>query len=156
MPTDTPQGRFEALQLVLPPPPQPAGLYKPCLLVDRLAYLSGHLPVLPDGSLLQGKVGGDLDADAGKDAARQVGLTMLATLMASFGSLDRIGRVVKLLGLVNCTSDFTKHPHVLNGCSEVFAAIWGPDRGVGARSAVGAASLPAGVPVEIEAIFEVA
>ena len=87
---------------------------------------------------------------------RSVGLTMLATLMASFGSLDRIGRVVKLLGVVNSTPDFTKHPHVINGCSEIFAAIWGPDLGVGARSAIGAASLPLGVAVEIEAILEVA
>jgi enamine deaminase RidA (YjgF/YER057c/UK114 family) len=156
MTAETPQARFASLQLTLPPPPQAAGLYKPCLVVGGLAYLSGHLPAVPGGGFILGKVGADLDADAGKQAARQVGLTMLATLVASFGSLDRIARVVKLLGLVNCTADFTKHPHVINGCSELFAAIWGPDLGVGARSAVGAASLPLGVAVEIEAVFEVA
>lgn len=154
--SESPQARLATLGLVLPPPPKPAGVYKPCLIVDRLVYVSGHGPLLPDGSLIQGRVGRDHDADGGKAAARQVGLTILATLVASLGSLDRITRVVKVLGMVNATADFTRHPHVINGCSELFAEIWGPDRGVGVRSAVGMGSLPNDITVEIEAIFELA
>jgi len=152
----TPQQRLESLNLALPPAPKAAGLYKPALVVDRLVYLSGHLPLLADGSLVKGCVGRDLDADAGKQAARLVGLAMLSTLVAALGSLDRVRRLVKLLGTVNCTPDFEKHPHVINGASELFAEVWGPDHGVGARSAVGMSSLPMGVPVEIEAVFELA
>lgn len=150
----SPHARFTALGLTLPAMPKPAGLYKPCLIVGQHAYLSGHLPMNADGTLMKGCVGRDLDADGGKAAARQVGLTILATLIGSFGSLDKISRVVKVFGMVQCTSDFEKHPHVINGCSELFADIWGPDRGVGVRSAFGVGSLPIGVPVEIEAIFE--
>jgi hypothetical protein len=105
---------------------------------------------------LGGRVGRDHDADGGKQAARQVGLTMLATLLATVGSLDRIKRVIKVLGMVNCTPDFEKHPYVINGCSELFADIWGPENGVGVRSAVGMGSLPDDIPVEIEALFELA
>ena len=153
---DTPQSRLMALGLELPPAPKPVGVYKPCLVVGSLAYLSGHGPLLPDGTLIRGKVGVVHDLDAGKRAARQVGLAILATLVASLGSLDRVRRLVKLLGLVNCTSDFQKQPAVINGCSELFVEIWGPDLGVGARSAVGAGSLPEDMTVEIEAIFELA
>ena len=156
MTASTPQARLSALGVVLPPPPKPAGVYKPCLVVDRLVYVSGHGPLRPDGTLVCGRVGGDLDADAGKAAARQVGLTILATLVASLGSLDRIARVIKVLGMVNATADFQKHPHVINGCSELFADIWGPDHGVGVRSAVGMGSLPGDIAVEIEAMFELA
>lgn len=148
--------RFESLGLVLPPAPKPIGAYKPCLVTGGFAYLSGHGPLQPDGTLLRGRVGRDLDGDAGKQAARQVGLAMLATLIATLGSLDRVRRVVKVLGLVNCTPDFVKHPHVINGCSELFAEVWGPDHGVGVRSAVGAASLPEDMAVEIEGMFELA
>lgn len=154
--SDTPQSRFAALGLALPPTAPPAGLYKPCLVVGSQALVSGHLPLQPDGSLVRGRVGADLDADAGKEAARRAGLAILATLVASLGSLDRIGRVVKLVGFVNCTPDFERHPHVVNGVSELFAAVWGPDRGVGVRSALGVAALPLGVPVEVEAMFELA
>ncbi len=119
-------------------------------------YVSGHGPLLADGTKMRGRVGRDLDADAGKHAARQVGLTILATLVASLGSLDRVKRVVKVLGMVNSTADFERHPYVLNGCSELFAAVWGPDLGVGVRSAVGMGSLPDDIPVEIEAVFELA
>ena len=151
---DSPQARIASLGLVLPPVGKPAGAYKPCLVVGPLAYVSGHLPFQPDGTLLKGRVGDGLDADAGKAAARLTGLAILATLVHHLGSLDRVGRVVKLMGLVNCPADFTQHPHVINGCSELFAEIWGPERGVGVRSAFGAGSLPLGVPVEIEAVFE--
>lgn len=153
---DSPQARITTLGLVLPPVGKPAGAYKPCLVVGTLAYVSGHLPFQPDGTLLKGRVGEDLDADAGKAAARLVGLAILATLVHSLGSLDRVARVVKLMGLVSCPPEFTQHPHVINGCSELFADVWGPDRGVGVRSAFGAGSLPLGVPVEIEAVFELA
>ena len=152
----TPEARVAALALTLPPAPKVLGAYKPCLVVGRQAWVSGHLPLLPDGSLVRGRVGAGLDADAGKQAARQAGLAILATLRATLGDLDRVARVVKLVGLVNCTPDFEQHPHVVNGCSELFAEVWGPELGVGARSAVGAASLPAGVAVEIEAVFELA
>lgn len=152
----SPQQSFAALGLELPPLPKAAGLYKPCLVVAGLAYVSGHLPFEGDGALIKGVVGVDLDADAGKLAARQAGLTILATLVGHFGTLDAIKRVVKLMGLVNCPAGFDKHPHVINGCSELFAAVWGPDRGVGVRSAFGAGSLPLHVAVEIEAVFEVA
>lgn len=152
----SPQRRLESLQLVLPPAPRPVGAYTPALIVGRQIYLSGHLPVLPDGSWMRGRVGRDMDADGGKQAARQVGLTMLATLLATLGSLDKVQRVIKVLGMVNCTADFEKHPHVINGASELFADLWGPDLGVGVRSAFGVGSLPADVPVEIEALFELA
>lgn len=150
----TPQQRLESLKVALPPAPSPIGAYKPALVVGRHLYLSGHLPILPDGTLMRGRVGRDLDPDAGKAAARQAGLTMLATIIAAVGSLDRVGRLIKVLGLVNCTADFEKHPHVVNGASELFAEMWGPDHGVGVRSAFGVGSLPNDVPVEIEAIFE--
>lgn len=151
---ESPQQRITTLGLVLPPVGKPAGAYKPCLVIGQQALVSGHLPLQPDGTLLTGRVGDDLDPDAGKQAARLVGLSILATLVHHLGSLDRVKRVVKLMGLVNCPADFTQHPHVLNGCSELFAEVWGPDRGVGVRSAFGAGSLPLGVPVEIEAVFE--
>lgn len=154
--SDSPQKRLEALALTLPPAPKPAGVYKPCLVVGPHVYVSGHGPLLPDGTLLRGRVGRDLDLDAGKRAARQVGLTILATLVANLGSLDRIRRVVKVLGMVNCTADFEAHPKVINGCSELFAEVFGPERGIGARSAVGMGPLPGNIAVEIEAIFELA
>jgi len=152
----SPQSKIAALGLVLPPVGKPAGAYKPCLVVGPLAYVSGHLPFQSDGTLVKGRVGDGLDADAGKAAARLVGLAILATLVHQLGTLDRVVRVVKVMGLVNCPADYTQHPHVINGCSELFAEVWGPDRGVGVRSAFGAGSLPLGVPVEVEAVFELA
>jgi enamine deaminase RidA (YjgF/YER057c/UK114 family) len=97
-----------------------------------------------------------MNEEQGKLAARQVGLTMLATIRAHIGSLDNIKRVIKVLGMVNCTPEFEKHPYVINGCSELFASIWGDENGVGVRSAVGMGTLPGNIPVEIEAIFELA
>lgn len=150
----TPELRFAALGLTLPPAPPPGGVYRPVVLTGRLAFVSGHGPVRVDGTLVTGHVGADLTLEEGRDAARQVGLTILATLRAELGSLDRVGRVVKLLGMVNATPDFHEHPKVINGCSELFAAVWGPVDGVGARSAVGMGSLPHNIAVEIEGIFE--
>lgn len=146
---------LRTLALPLPPAPKPVGAYTPFLRDGRLLWTSGHLPLLPDGSLLRGRVGADLDADAGKAAARQVACAILATLENALGSVDRVRRVMKVLGMVNCTPDFTRQPHVLNGASELFAEIWGRQRGIGVRSAFGVAALPENVPVEIEAVFEV-
>lgn len=148
------QTAFDSLPDALAPVAKPAGLYKPCLIVGSQVLISGHLPLQADGSLITGKVGQELTVAEGQAAARRAGLASLVTLANDLGSLDRIGRVIKLLGMVNSTHDFDQHPAVINGCSELYAEIWGSDRGVGARSAVGVASLPAGVAVEIEAIFE--
>jgi enamine deaminase RidA (YjgF/YER057c/UK114 family) len=129
------------------------GVYKPFLIVGDIAYVSGHGTVQEDGSLIIGRVGEELDVEAGKQAAQQVGLAILATLKANLGSLDRIDRVVKVLGMVNATLDFERHPYVINGCSELFAEVWGTEKGVGVRSAVGMATLPDNIPVEVEAHF---
>lgn len=145
--------KLSELNLQLPPAPKPAGVYKPALVVGTLVYVSGHGPLKADGTLMKGKVGADLDADEAKLAARQVGLAILATLKAHIGSLNSIARVVKVLGMVNATPDFERHPYVINGCSELFASIWGNDLGIGVRSAVGMGSLPDNIPVEIEAMF---
>jgi len=150
----TPDERFEQLNLELPPAPTPLGVYKPFLIVGNLAYVSGHGPLLPDQTLITGRVGDTINIDDAKLAARQVGLAILATLKQNLGSLNNIRRVVKVLGMVASTPDFEKHPYVINGCSELFAKVWGDDNGVGVRSAVGMGSLPGNIPVEIEAIFE--
>jgi enamine deaminase RidA (YjgF/YER057c/UK114 family) len=147
------EARLKALNLLLPPAPTPAGVYKPLVVDGKFVYVSGHGPVRIDGSLITGRVGADLDVDSGKAAARQTGLTILATLRRALGSLDKVKRVIKTFGLVNCTPDFTEHPKVINGCSELFAEIWGDDPGIGARSAVGTNSLPGNITVEIEVIF---
>lgn len=149
-----PEEIIQSTPLSLPPAPAPAGVYKPLVLLGNLAYLSGHGPVTMDGSLLTGRVGEDVDKEQGKLAARQVGLTMLSTLRAQLGSLDRVARVIKVLGMVNATPDFGEHPYVINGCSELFAEVFGSEHGIGARSAVGMGSLPGNITVEIEAILE--
>jgi enamine deaminase RidA (YjgF/YER057c/UK114 family) len=150
----SPDDRLNKLNLELPPAPAPLGVYKPFLIVGRLVYVSGHGPVRSDGTLIVGRVGQDMDMEAGKVAARQVGLTILSTLKTNLGNLNRIKRVIKVLGMVNSTDDFTKHPYVINGCSEVFTEVFGPENGVGVRSAVGMGSLPENIPVEVEAVFE--
>ena len=147
--------RVKDLGLELPPAPKPAGVYTPVLVVDGLAYVSGHGPLRPDGTMMTGKVGRDTDQEGGKKAARQTALAILATLRANLGSLDRVQQVIKVLGMVNAAPDFTEHPAVINGCSELFAEVFGPEHGVGARSAVGMGSLPGDITVEIEAIFSV-
>lgn len=146
--------RISELNLTLPPAPKPAGVYKPVVIVGNMAYVSGHGPLLPDKSLMTGKVGVEVDEAVGKEAARATGLAILATLRESLGSLDRVVRTVKLLGMVNATPDFQNHPAVINGCSELFREVFGED-GVGARSAVGMGSLPGNITVEIEGIFEI-
>ncbi|MEO1990728.1 MAG: RidA family protein [Pirellulales bacterium] len=145
---------FSSLALELPPAAKPAGLYQPCLIHQGHAYVSGHGPLQPDGSLITGKIGQDLDSEQGKEAARQVGLSILSTLVSHLGSLDRVNRVIKIFGMVNATDDFSDHPIIINGCSELFRSVWGADQGVGVRSAIGVASLPSNMAVEIEAMFE--
>lgn len=145
--------RVEELKLELPPAPKPGGVYTPVVVIDKMVLVSGHGPVLPDGSMLSGRVGSEVSEEDGYKAARQVGLTMLATLRRHFGSLDRIGRVVKVLGMVNAAPDFTRHPQVINGFSELMVEIWGDENGKGARSAVGMGSLPGNISVEVEAAF---
>lgn len=140
--------------LTLPPAPAPLGVYKPCLIDGKYLYLSGHGPVQNDRSLIIGRIGRELDMEQGKLAARQVGLTMLSTIKTNLGSLDKVKRVIKVLGMVNCVPEFERHPYVINGCSELFAQIWGEENGIGVRSAVGFGSLPDNIPVEIEALFE--
>ena len=152
----TPDENFALLNLTLPPPPKPIGVYKPFLVVGNLCYLSGHGTVKEDGSLIIGRVGTDVSITEAKQAAQQVGLAILATLKHNLGSFNKIKRVIKVLGMVNCTADFEKHPYVINGCSELFAKVWGNDDGIGVRSAVGMGSLPDNIPVEIECIFEMA
>jgi enamine deaminase RidA (YjgF/YER057c/UK114 family) len=150
------EARVSELKLELPPAPKPVGVYKPLVIVGNLAYASGHGPLRSDKSLITGRVGADLTLEDGKAAARQTGLAILATLRDNLGSLDRVKRVIKVLGMVNCTPEFGEHPKVINGFSELFADVFGADNGVGARSAVGMGSLPGNIAVEIEAIFEIA
>ena len=149
----SPSQRMKDLNLQLPPAPPPAGVYRPVLVVDNFLYVSGQGPVNLDGSLMTGRAGDDLDEEQAKLVARQVGLTMLSTITTHFGSLDKIKRMVKVLGMVNCTPDFGQHPYVINGFSELMADIFGKENGIGARSAVGM-MLPGNIGVEIEAIFE--
>ncbi len=150
---ESPSERIKSLGLVLPPAPPPAGLYKPVLVVDNFLYVSGQGCMRTDGTLIVGRVGDNLTLEEGKAAARQTALTMLATITTHFGDVDRIKRLVKTLGMVNCTPDFSNHPLVINGYSELMADVFGPENGVGVRSAVGM-MLPGGIAVEIEAMFE--
>ena len=145
--------RVSELGLTLPPTPAPGGVYTPVVVVDKMAYVSGQVPYGPDGKLIIGRVGAEMTEEQGAAAARAVALTMLATIKASLGSLNRIRRIVKVLGMVNSTPDFQKHPAVMNGFSNTMVEIFG-DAGKAARSAVGMGSLPYNVPVEVEAILE--
>ena len=154
MTSNNAEQQFASLGLNLPPAPSPLGVYKPFLIEGKYLYLSGHGPVQDDRSLIIGRIGRELDIEQGKLAARQVGLTMLSTIRTHIGELNKIKRVIKILGMVNCIPEFERHPYVINGCSELFAAVWGDEHGIGVRSAVGFGSLPDNIPVEIEAIFE--
>ena len=144
---------IKKLGLIFPPSPKPLAVYRPTLVVDHFLYVSGHGPVNNDGSLIKGKVGADLDREEGKAAARQVGLTMLSTIINNYGDIDNIKRIIKVLGMVNATPDFKWHPYVINGFSELMVEVFGEEMGIGVRSAVGM-SLPQNIAVEIEAHFE--
>ena len=148
------EARIIDLNLEFPPPPKPGGVYHPVVIVGNLAYVSGHGPMRTDGSMITGKVGATMNEAEAHLAARQVGLTMLSTLRRELGSLDRIERLVKTLGMVNATPEFATHPQVINGFSNLMVEIWGEICGKGARSAVGMGSLPGNIAVEVEAVFE--
>lgn len=150
-----PDTRIQELHLTLPPAPKPMAVYKPAVRTGNLVFCSGHGPLKPDGSLILGCVGKDLTWEQGKEAARQTGLAILATLQSTLGSLNKVKRLIKSFGMVNCTADFKDQPKVINGYSELMKDVFGDDAGVGARSAVGHNALPNGMAVEIEAIFEV-
>src|SRR5262245_22571468 len=151
-----PEARIQELHLVLPTPPKPVAKYKTAVLLGNVLYVSGHGPTKADGQQITGRVGADMTTAQGKEAARVVGLGILATVRSTIGSLDKIKRLVKTLGMVNCAADFKEQPQVINGFSELMAEVFGEDAGVGARSAVGMGSLPGNIAVEVECIFEVA
>jgi enamine deaminase RidA (YjgF/YER057c/UK114 family) len=148
------EARLAELKLELPPPPKPVATYVTAVRHGDLLYVSGHGPLRSDGSMHTGKLGADLDVAAGKAAARQTGLAILATVRAKLGSLDKVVRLIKVLGMVNCTPEFAEQPQVINGFSDLMVDVFG-ESGRGARSAVGMGSLPGHIAVEIEAIFEV-
>lgn len=148
------QQRLQELGIEVPAPMTPAGLYRSAVRVGELLFLSGAGPVLPEGGFVRGKVGDTVSFEEGKEAARLVGLQLLASMQAELGSLDRVARVVKLLGMVNCAPGFNNTPGVIDGCSQLFIDVFG-ENGRGARSAVGMAELPFDISVEIEAIVEV-
>src|SRR4029077_16270238 len=145
-----PEVRIQELHLVLQPAPKPVAKYKTAVLAGNMLYVSGHGPLKPEGSMIVGRVGADLSAEQGKEAARVVGLAVLSTVRNTLGSLDKVKRLIKTLGMVNSTAEFKDHPKVINGFSELMADVFGEDAGVGARSAVGMGSLPGNIPVEIE------
>ncbi|HKB36204.1 MAG TPA: RidA family protein [Gemmataceae bacterium] len=152
----TPEKRLQEKHLKLPTAPKPMAKYKPAVLAGNMLYVSGHGPAkITDKTPMSGKVGDTLNTEQGKECARAVGLNILATVKATLGSLDKVKRLIKTLGMVNCTADYKEQPQVINGFSELMAEIFGEDAGVGARSAVGMGSLPNNIPVEIECIFEV-
>jgi enamine deaminase RidA (YjgF/YER057c/UK114 family) len=155
MSNKTIEEKVKELGYELPTLPASKGIYKRCLVDGNHLYVSGHISVNSDGSSISGKLGKDLNEEQGKAAARQCGLAILSSIKDHFGTLDKVKRVMKLLGMVNATTDYEKHPIVINGCSELFVELWGEDNGKGVRSAVGMGSLPGNVAVEIEAMFEI-
>jgi len=148
------EARLTELNLTLPPAPKPVATYRSAVRQGNLLYVSGHGPLRPDGTLHLGKLGAGLDLEAGHDAARQTGLAILATVRSHLGTLDKVVRLVKVLGLVNSAPDFGDHPKVINGFSDLMVEVFG-ESGMAARSALGVAALPNGMAVEVEAIFEV-
>lgn len=148
------ESRVAELKLELPPAPKPVATYVTAVMVGDLLYVSGHGPLRSDGSLHVGKVGDDLDIPAGQAAARQTGLAILSTVRSHLGSLDKVIKLVKVLGMVNTTPSFGDHPKVINGFSDLMVEVFG-EAGKGARSAVGMSSLPGHIAVEVEAIFQV-
>ncbi len=147
--------RLQELGLTLPPVPKPIGNYVAGVPVGNLLFMSGIGPRLPDGKSVCGKVGGDLSVEQGYEAARLVALNMLANIRSVLGSLDRIERVVKVLGMVNCPPEFNEMPKVINGFSDLFVELLGVERGRGARSAVGMVALPNQIAVEVEMVLQI-
>ena len=152
----SPEARLKELNITLPAPNRPMAKYKMAVRVGDMLYVSGHGPYKATPTTpVTGRCGADLTAEQGKESARSVGLAILATVRDQLGSLDKVKRLVKTLGMVNSTPDFKDHPAVINGFSELMAEVFGEGAGVGARSAVGMGALPSNIAVEIEAIFEV-
>src|SRR5258707_6863533 len=151
----TPEKRVQELPPPLPPAPKPVAVYKTAVKFGTLLFVSGQGPLKPDKTQITGRVGKDLTMEQGKDAARQVGLAILATVKDQLGSLDKVKRLIKTFGMVNCTDDFLDQPKVINGFSELMKDVFGEDAGVGARSAVGHNSLPGDIAVEIAGILDV-
>lgn len=149
----TVEERIKELELELPPAPPLGGIYYPVVITGNYLYVSGQGPVKNDTQLIKGKVGKDLTMEEGQLAARQVGLTMLSTIKAQIGDLNKIKRLIKTLGMVNCFPDFEQHPQTINGFSQFMVDVFGEEKGKGARSAVGM-SLPGNIAVEVECIFE--
>ncbi|HMO14146.1 MAG TPA: RidA family protein [Pirellulaceae bacterium] len=147
-------GKLAQLGIVLPSVAPSLAIYKPVVVVGNLAFVSGHVPRNADGQILSGKLGEDAEVPAGQSAARQCAIGVLASLRAELGTLNRIKRVVKTTGMVNCTADFEQHPEVINGFSQLFVDIWGEENGRGARAAVGMVSLPRGAICEVDVIVE--
>jgi enamine deaminase RidA (YjgF/YER057c/UK114 family) len=147
--------RLKDLGIELPPPAKPVAVYVPAVITGNLLFTSGHIPFGADGKPLPGRIGQDLTVEQGAEIARSVGLSILTTVRQTLGSLDRVVRLVKATGMVNCTADINQQPKVVNGFSELMVQVFGEDAGKAARSAVGMISLPGSVPVEIEAIFEI-
>ena len=150
-----PESRLEELGIELGQPPQPVANYVTAVRAGDLVYLAGHGPKLPSGDYITGKVGPDLSIDEGYEAARLTGIALLASLKAEIGDLNNVVRIVKAVGMVNTTPDFTEHPAVINGFSDLMVDVFGEERGKHARSAVGMNSLPIDIAVEIEMVVEV-
>ncbi|MDB4783301.1 RidA family protein [Verrucomicrobiales bacterium] len=150
------ESRIQELGLTLPPSVPPGGIYKPLVITGNIGYLSGHGPYLGDDKYITGRVGEDLTLDEGQEAARQVGLAILRTMKDQLGDLNKVGRIVKVLALVNSADNFHQQPQVINGFSELMKEVFGEDRGIGARSAISTNTLPGNIAVEIELIFELA
>ncbi|MBA4065238.1 MAG: hypothetical protein C0501_16305 [Isosphaera sp.] len=150
-----PDKRIDELHLTLPPAPKPVAVYKTAVKHGTLLFVSGHGPLKADKTMITGRLGKDMTVDQGKEAARQTGLAILATVKDTLGSLKKVKRLLKTYGMVNCTDDFLDQPKVINGFSELMKDVFGEENGVGARSAVGHNSLPGNIAVEIECVFEV-
>jgi enamine deaminase RidA (YjgF/YER057c/UK114 family) len=143
--------RLAQLGLVLPPPPAPIGNYVPFRLAGNLLFLSGVGPRRTDGGMITGKVGATLSIEQGYEAAKLCGLNLLTNMQSALGSLDRVDTVLKVLGMVNAPPEFGEHPKVIDGCTDLFVAVFG-ENGRPARSAVGMGSLPRQIAVEVEAV----
>ncbi len=152
----SPEERLDSLGIQLTQPPSPVANYVRAVQTGNLVFLAGHGPYLPDGTYITGKLGHDLTLEEGYAAARQTAIVLLASLKHEIGDLSRVTRIVKVNGMVNATPDYTDHPNVINGCSDLLVEVFGPEIGRHARAAVGMNSLPIGIAVEIEMVVEVA
>lgn len=153
-PVSSVEEKIHALGLALPEPAVSKGAFDQCIIIDNIAYFSGHLPQPADKPLIVGKVGKDMTVEQGYEAAKIVGLNLISSMKSNLGSLDKVKRIVKLTGWVNSVDGFTQQPQVVNGCSELFRKVFAEGQAGHTRSAVGTNGLPLGVPVEIEAIVE--